>query len=105
MELGMIGLGRMGGNMAQRLMRGGHRVVGFDPDADARKALEDDGGGSADSLQALVDALPAPRIVWMMVPAGGITDGTVDTLAGLLAPGDVVIDGGNSNYKDTLRRA
>jgi 6-phosphogluconate dehydrogenase len=105
MELGMIGLGRMGGNMAQRLMRGGHRVVGFDPDADARKALEDDGGGSADSLQALVAALPAPRVLWMMVPAGKITDGTVDTLAGLLAPGDVVIDGGNSNYKDTLRRA
>jgi 6-phosphogluconate dehydrogenase len=105
MELGMIGLGRMGGNMAQRLMRGGHTVVGFDPDAEARKALEGDGGGSADSLQALVGALPAPRILWMMVPAGKITDGTVDALAGLLAPGDVVIDGGNSNYKDTLRRA
>jgi 6-phosphogluconate dehydrogenase len=105
MELGMIGLGRMGGNMAQRLMRGGHTVVGFDPDAEARKALEGDGGGSADSLQALVAALPAPRILWMMVPAGKITDGTVDALAGLLAPGDVVIDGGNSNYKDTLRRA
>ena len=105
MELGMIGLGRMGGNMAQRLLRGGHRVVGFDPDAGARKALEDDGGGSADALQALVAALPAPRVLWMMVPAGKITDGTVDTLAGLLAPGDVVIDGGNSNYKDTLRRA
>ena len=105
MELGMIGLGRMGGNMAQRLLRGGHSVVGFDPNAEARKALEGDGGGSADSLQALVAALPAPRILWMMVPAGKITDGTVDTLAGLLAPGDVVIDGGNSNYKDTLRRA
>jgi 6-phosphogluconate dehydrogenase len=105
MELGMIGLGRMGGNMAQRLMRGGHRVVGFDPNANARKALEGDGGGSADSLQALVAALPAPRVLWMMVPAGKITDGTVDTLAGLLAPGDVVVDGGNSNYKDTLRRA
>jgi 6-phosphogluconate dehydrogenase len=105
MELGMIGLGRMGGNMAQRLMRGGHTVVGFDPDAGARKGLEGEGGGSADSLQALVAALPAPRILWMMVPAGKITDGTVDTLAGLLAPGDVVIDGGNSNYKDTLRRA
>lgn len=105
MELGMIGLGRMGGNMAQRLMRGGHTVVGFDPDAEARKALEGDGGGSADSLQALVSALPAPRVLWMMVPAGKITDGTVDALAGLLAPGDVVIDGGNSNYKDTLRRA
>jgi 6-phosphogluconate dehydrogenase len=105
MELGMIGLGRMGGNMAQRLLRGGHKVVGFDPDADARKALEGDGGGSAASLQSLVAALPAPRILWMMVPAGKITDGTVDALAGLLAPGDVLIDGGNSNYKDTLRRA
>ncbi|MCJ0824872.1 decarboxylating 6-phosphogluconate dehydrogenase [Luteimonas sp. 50] len=105
MELGMVGLGRMGGNMAQRLLRDGHTVVGFDPDAAARKALADEGGGTADSLQALVAALPAPRAVWMMVPAGKITDGTVEALAGLLAPGDVVIDGGNSNYKDTLRRA
>jgi 6-phosphogluconate dehydrogenase len=105
MELGMIGLGRMGGNMAQRLLRDGHKVVGFDPNAAARKALEGEGGGSADSLQALVAALPAPRAVWMMVPAGKITDDTVTALAGLLAPGDVVIDGGNSNYKDTLRRA
>jgi 6-phosphogluconate dehydrogenase len=80
-------------------------VVGFDPKAEARAQLERDGGGSADSLQALVAALPAPRALWMMVPAGKITDGTVDALAGLLAPGDVVIDGGNSNYKDTLRRA
>ena len=105
MKLGMIGLGRMGGNMATRLIRGGHSVVGFDPNADARKALEGDGGGSADSLEALVAALPAPRALWMMVPAGKITDQTVESLAGLLAPGDVVIDGGNSNYKDTLRRA
>ena len=105
MELGMIGLGRMGGNMAQRLIRGGHSVVGFDPDAAARSALEDEGGGSAASLEALVAALPAPRALWMMVPAGRITDATVDALAGLLASGDVVIDGGNSNYKDTLRRA
>jgi 6-phosphogluconate dehydrogenase len=105
MELGMIGLGRMGANMAQRLLRGGHAVVGFDPKAEARAQLERDGGGSADSLQALVAALSAPRVLWMMVPAGRITDDTVDALAGLLAPGDVVIDGGNSNYKDTLRRA
>ena len=105
MNLGMIGLGRMGGNMATRLIRGGHSVVGFDPNADARKALEDDGGGSAGSLEALVAALPAPRALWMMVPAGKITDQTVEALAALLAPGDVVIDGGNSNYKDTLRRA
>jgi 6-phosphogluconate dehydrogenase len=105
MELGMIGLGRMGGNMAQRLLRGGHSVVGYDPNAEARKALEGDGGGSADSLEALVAALPAPRTLWMMVPAGKITDGTADTLGGLLAEGDVIIDGGNSNYRDTLRRA
>ena len=105
MELGMIGLGRMGANMARRLMRGGHKVVGFDPKAEARTALEADGGGSADSLQALVAALPAPRAVWMMVPAGAITDSTVEALSALLAPGDVLIDGGNSFYKDTLRRA
>ena len=105
MELGMIGLGRMGGNMAQRLLRGGHSVVGYDPGADARDALAGHGGGTADSLQALVAALPTPRVVWMMVPAGRITDDTVDALAGLLAAGDVVVDGGNSNYRDTLRRA
>jgi 6-phosphogluconate dehydrogenase len=105
MELGMIGLGRMGGNMAQRLLRGGHRVVGFDPDAGARTALADEGGGSADSREALGAALPAPRVLWMMVRAGRITDGAVVALGGLLAPGDVVVDGGNSNYKDTLRRA
>jgi 6-phosphogluconate dehydrogenase len=105
MKLGMIGLGRMGANMARRLMRGGHEVVGFDPQVDARKALESDGGGAADSLEVLVAALPAPRIVWMMVPAGAITDSTVQALSGLLAAGDVLIDGGNSNYKDTLRRS
>ena len=105
MELGMIGLGRRGGNMARRLLRGGHRVVGFDPAADARSALEGEGGGSADSLEALVAALHVPRVVWMMVPAGKITDDTVEALAGLLSPGDVIVDGGNSNYRDTLRRA
>ena len=105
MQLGMIGLGRMGANMARRLLRGGHQVVGFDPNAEARAAIAGDGGGSADSLAALVAALPGARVVWMMVPAGAITDGTVETLAGLLAPGDVLIDGGNSNYKDTLRRS
>jgi 6-phosphogluconate dehydrogenase len=105
MELGMVGLGRMGANMARRLMRGGHKVVGFDPQCDARKALESDGAGTADSLEALVAALPAPRIVWMMVPAGAITDSTVQALARLLGAGDVLIDGGNSNYKDTLRRS
>lgn len=105
MKLGMVGLGRMGANMAERLLRGGHHVTGFDPNADARKALEASGAGSADSLQALVKALPAPRVVWLMVPAGKITDDTVNTLLPLLDTGDTVIDGGNSNYKDTMRRA
>ncbi|HUH55476.1 MAG TPA: decarboxylating 6-phosphogluconate dehydrogenase [Rhodanobacter sp.] len=105
MELGMVGLGRMGANMAERLLRGGHKVTGFDPNADARKALEGKGAASADSLQALVQALPTPRVVWLMVPAGAITDDTVNTLLSLLSPGDTVIDGGNSNYNDTLRRA
>jgi 6-phosphogluconate dehydrogenase len=105
MELGMVGLGRMGANMAERLLRGGHKVTGFDPNADARKALEGKGAAGADSLQALVQALPAPRVVWLMVPAGAITDDTVNTLLSLLSPGDTVIDGGNSNYNDTLRRA
>src|SRR5690606_22817789 len=105
MDIGMIGLGRMGGNMAQRLLRGGHGVAGFDPDPAARAALAGAGGRAAGSLQALVEALPAPRVLWAMVPAGRPTDDTLDALAALLSPGDVVVDGGNSNYKDTLRRA
>ncbi len=105
MKLGMIGLGRMGANMTERLVRGGHQLVGFDPKPEARKDLEDKGAESADSLATLVAKLPAPRTLWMMVPAGAITDTTIDTLLPLLAAGDTVIDGGNSNYKDTLRRA
>jgi 6-phosphogluconate dehydrogenase len=105
MELAMVGLGRMGANMALRLLRGGVSVVGYDPKADAREGLVKAGGRSADSLAALVDALPAPRVVWMMVPAGAITDETAEALGSLLQPGDTLIDGGNSNYKDTLRRA
>jgi 6-phosphogluconate dehydrogenase len=105
MELGMVGLGRMGANMARRLLRGGHAVVGFDPKTEAREAVAHDGAGPADSLLALVAALPAPRAVWVMVPAGRITDETIDALASLLQPGDTIIDGGNSNYRDTLRRA
>jgi 6-phosphogluconate dehydrogenase len=105
MELGMIGLGRMGANMTERLVKGGHRVVGFDPNADARARVEGVGAGSATSLESLVAGLKAPRVVWMMVPSGSITDGTVTALLPLLASGDVLIDGGNSNYKDTLRRS
>jgi 6-phosphogluconate dehydrogenase len=105
MKLGMIGLGRMGANMAQRLLRGGHQLAGFDPKTDARKELESKGAEAADSLAALVTKLPAPRTLWLMVPAGEITDATLTNLLPLLAAGDTVVDGGNSNYKDTLRRA
>jgi len=105
MELGMIGLGRMGANMAERLVKGGHRVVGFDPKPEARTRIEDKGAASAESLDVLVSSLKAPRTLWMMVPAGDVTDGTVTALLPLLAADDVLIDGGNSNYKDTLRRS
>jgi 6-phosphogluconate dehydrogenase len=105
MKLGMIGLGRMGANMAQRLMKGGHQIVGFDPQEAARKGLESSGAQTAESLAALVAALPAPRTLWLMVPAGDITDASLDALLPLLAAGDTIIDGGNSYYKDTLRRA
>jgi 6-phosphogluconate dehydrogenase len=105
MELAMIGLGRMGANMAQRLMRGGHQIIGFDPAASARSALEAKGAQSAVSLEALVQKLKLPRTLWLMVPAGEITDSTVTALSALLAPGDVIVDGGNSNYRDTQRRA
>jgi len=105
MEIAMIGLGRMGANMAQRLLRGGHQVVGYDPVEAARKLLEEKGAQSAASLQLLVGKLKAPRTLWLMVPAGEITDGTVNALIPLLAAGDTIIDGGNSNYQDTQRRA
>ncbi|MDE2225370.1 MAG: decarboxylating 6-phosphogluconate dehydrogenase [Xanthomonadaceae bacterium] len=105
MQIGMIGLGKMGNFMAQRLMKAGHDVIGFDPNGDARKALADAGGKAVDSLDKLAAALQAPRAVWMMVPAGKIVDDTVAALNGKLAKGDVVIDGGNSNYKDDQRHA
>jgi 6-phosphogluconate dehydrogenase len=105
MDVGMIGLGRMGANMAQRLLQGGHRVVGFDPNADARQRVAQRGAGTAASLHALVAALVPPRAVWMMVPAGDITENTVTALLPLLAAGDTLVDGGNSRYLDTMRRA
>jgi len=105
MQLGMIGLGRMGANMTERLVRGGHGVVGFDLKAEARAYVEGKGAQSATTLAALVQALPAPRTLWLMVPAGAITDSTIAALAPLLGRGDTIIDGGNSNYKDSVRRA
>jgi 6-phosphogluconate dehydrogenase len=95
--LGMIGLGRMGGNMAERLRRGGHTVIGYDRSADSKRDVE--------TLEDLVQKLPKPRVVWVMVPAGPPTYETIDTLAGLLEPGDVVVDGGNSRYTDDIRHA
>ncbi len=105
MELGMIGLGRMGANMAERLVRGGHRVAGFDHKPEARAHVEQFGAASATALNALVAMLAPPRTLWLMVPAGAATESTVTALLPLLAAGDTVIDGGNSNYKDTQRRA
>ena len=105
MELGMIGLGRMGANMTERLVRGGHRVVGFDPKPEALAQVKGKGAEAAASLDMLVASLKPPRTLWMMVPAGSITDGTVTALLPLLVAGDVLVDGGNSNYKDTLRRS
>jgi len=105
MEIAMIGLGRMGANMAQRLMRGGHKVVGYDPAEAARALLEKNGAQTAASLEQMVAKLKAPRVIWLMVPAGAITDSTITNLVPLLAAGDTIIDGGNSNYRDTQRRA
>ena len=104
MELAMIGLGRMGANMAERLVRGGHTVRGYDPGEAARQQAEARGIIPHASLQNAVAALPTPRVVWLMVPAGQVVDDTIAQLRPLLAAGDTVIDGGNSNYKDTQRR-
>jgi 6-phosphogluconate dehydrogenase len=104
--LGLVGLGRMGGNMARRLARGGVRVVGHDASPGAAEKLGSDGTiVAAASLAGLVAALPVPRVVWTMVPAGEPTQAAIDVLAGHLASGDTIVDGGNANYKDSQRRA
>ncbi|TWT19197.1 decarboxylating 6-phosphogluconate dehydrogenase [Luteimonas marina] len=105
MQLGMIGLGRMGANMAQRLQRGGHAVTGFDPTPEARARVAAEGIATVESLEALVASLDAPRALWMMVPAGAVVDATIDALQPLLSAGDALVDGGNSFYKDSQRRA
>src|SRR5271154_1477127 len=101
MQLGMIGLGRMGANIVRRLMRDGHRCVAYDVSADAVAGLEKEGATGASSLADFVSKLETPRAVWLMLPAA-IVQQTLDELAGLLAPGDVVIDGGNSFYRDDI---
>jgi 6-phosphogluconate dehydrogenase len=105
MELGMVGLGRMGANMARRLMRDGHRLVVFDVNPDAVSELAGEGAEGAASLEDLAAKLSAPRSVWVMVPAGEITEKTVDDVAAVLDSGDAIIDGGNSYYRDDIRRA
>ena len=105
MDIAMIGLGKMGANMAQRLLNGGHHVVAFDLSEAAIQAAEKAGAVGARTLDEVAAQLPAPRVVWVMVPSGKITDETITALAGKLAPGDVIIDGGNSNYKDSIRHA
>jgi 6-phosphogluconate dehydrogenase len=105
MDLGMIGLGRMGGNMAQRLVRGGHRVVGFARNPQTLRQMEEKGIVPAATYEELVNALSETRAIWIMVPAGAAVDETITALWPLLTADDVIIDGGNSNYKDTQRRA
>ena len=105
MQLGMVGLGRMGAGLVRRLLRDGHRCVGYDVSADAVKALEADGATGAVSLEDFASRLEKPRAAWVMVPAGEITDQTIDSLAAALEPGDTIIDGGNTYYRDDLLHA
>lgn len=105
MELGLIGLGRMGANMARRLTAGGHRVVTYDVNSDAVVTSVQHGAEGATSLKELVACLSSPRAVWLMLPIGQPTEDTIGSVAPLLAPGDILIDGGNANYKDSMRRA
>ncbi len=105
MELGMVGLGKMGANMTVRLVGGGHRVVGYARTKSAVDAVVAQGAAGADSLASLVGQLAPPRVVWLMIPSGAPVDQTLEALRPLLAPGDTIVDGGNSYYRDTLRRA
>jgi len=104
MQVGVVGLGRMGAGIACRLQAGGHGVVGFDPRADAVGELGTDGIQAVESLSDLADTLAAPQVIWLMVPAGTAVDDCIGELAPLLRPGATLIDGGNSNYNDTIRR-
>lgn len=105
MDIAMIGLGKMGSNMATRLLRGGHRVVAYDLNESAIQAAEAIGADGARSLEEVAAKLTQPRVAWVMVPSGNPTESTVTALAEHFAPGDIIIDGGNSNYKDSIRRA
>ena len=105
MGLAIIGLGRMGGNIARRLIKAGHHVVGYNRSADVTREIAAEGLDGAFSVEEVVQKLAAPRIVWLMLPAGGPTESAITALMGMLAPGDTIIDGGNTFYKDDMRRA
>src|SRR5260370_10630118 len=105
MQMGMIGLGRMGANMARRLMKGGHECVVYDRNAETVDALVKEGAVASRSLEEVAKKLGAPRAVWVMLPSGAPTEETVVALSKLLASGDAIIDGGNSFYKDDVRRS
>jgi 6-phosphogluconate dehydrogenase len=105
MELGIVGLGRMGGNMAERLLRAGHRVVGYAQEEESVEALRQMGGIGVGSLRELVESLSVPRALWLMIPAGSPVEEVIAELAPMMGREDIVIDGGNSHYKDSLRRA
>jgi 6-phosphogluconate dehydrogenase len=105
MRIGLMGLGRMGGNMAVRLLRGGHELVVFDPSADALRTAAGQGAETATSPQDVTTRLDARRVVWIMVPAGDATEAAIADIAATMEHGDIIIDGGNSNYRDTQRRA
>jgi 6-phosphogluconate dehydrogenase len=105
MEIGMIGLGRMGAGMTQRLLQGGHQVMVYDRSPDAVAALASKGATGTGSLEDLGKKLKTPRVFWLMIPAGAPVDDTIQRLSGTISSGDIIIDGGNSNYKDSMRRA
>ena len=104
MHVGIVGLGRMGASIAERLSNGGHDVSAYDRDPDARAYAAASGLQVVDDLERLVEILPEPRVIWLMVPSGNATEGTISALAEILHAGDVIIDGGNSNYNDSMRR-
>ena len=105
MKLAMVGLGRMGMNMARRLLQGGHQVVAFNRTADKTEQLVKEGAIGAASLEKVVESLPQPRVVWLMLPAGNVVDDHLERLKALLSPQDIIVEGGNSFYKDDIRRA
>lgn len=105
MNAGFVGLGKMGGNMVRRCIGGGHRIVAFDPNEKARAVVQAEGAAAVESLEGLAELLPAPRLVWVMVPAGKVTGKVLEDLSSILQEGDILVDGGNSHYRNSQERA